>query len=68
MPVIRIARSPEDKVWRTLIAAGPISRISKDPIYIVSDEHVRLLRRKKLPFEVVPPSVRHCGGPSSERS
>jgi hypothetical protein len=55
MPVIRIPRTPEDKVWRTLVASGPISRISMDPIYIVSDEQIRLLRRKKLPFEVIPP-------------
>ena len=63
MPVIRIPRSPEDKVWRTLIASGPISRISQDPIYVVSDEQIRLLRRKKLPFEVVPLPDHNQAGP-----
>ena len=63
MPVIRIPRSPEDKVWRTLVASGPISRISQDPIYIVSDEQIRLLRRKKLPFEVVSPTDNNKAGP-----
>ena len=36
-------------------ASGPISRFSQELIYLVSDRQVRLLRRKKLPFEVVPP-------------
>ncbi len=62
MPVIRIPRGKDDKVWRTLVASGPISRISQEPIYAVSDEQVRLLRRKKLPFEVVPPTDNNQAG------
>lgn len=41
------------KVWRALIASGPVSRVSKEHIYIVSDRQVRMLRRKKLPFDIV---------------
>ena len=53
MPTIRIPESEWGKVWRVLVAAGPISRISQDPVYLVSDQQLRLLRRKKLPFELV---------------
>jgi hypothetical protein len=53
MPTIRIPASEWGKVWRALVAAGPISRISQEPVYLVSDQHLRLLRRKKLPFELV---------------
>jgi hypothetical protein len=55
MQVIRIPDDRWGEVWHALIATGPISRISKDPIYIVSDRQVKMLRRKKLPFELVPP-------------
>lgn len=53
MPTIRIPQEHWGKVWRTLVAAGPISRISQEPIYFVGEEHVRLLRKRKLPFEIV---------------
>jgi len=66
MPIIRISRGQGDKVWRTLVASGPISRISQEPIYIVSDEQIRLLRRKKLPFEIVPPLDGHKAGPKHD--
>jgi hypothetical protein len=55
MPFIRIPEPHWEKVWRALVASGPISRISQELIYSVSDQQIRLLRRKKLPFEVVPP-------------
>jgi hypothetical protein len=35
------------------VAAGPVSRISAEHEYLVSDEQARLLRKKKLPFEVI---------------
>ncbi len=54
MKAIRIPEEHWGKVWRVLVASGPISRISQEPVYIVSDKQVRLLRRKKLPFELVP--------------
>ena len=53
MPAIRIPEEHWGKVWRVLVASGPISRISQEPVYLVSDEQLRLLRRKKLPFELV---------------
>jgi hypothetical protein len=56
MPMIRIPASQWGKTWRVLVASGPISRVSQEPIYLVSDRQLRLLRRKKLPFELVPTS------------
>ncbi|HEV3145731.1 MAG TPA: hypothetical protein VGZ47_17720 [Gemmataceae bacterium] len=52
---IRIPQEHWGQVWGTLVASGPITRISKDPIYIISDKQLQLLRRKKLPFELLPP-------------
>jgi hypothetical protein len=53
MRAIRIPSQQWGKVWRVLVASGPISRISQEPVYLVSERQIRLLRRKKLPFEVV---------------
>ena len=53
MPFIRIPEAQWGKVWRALVASGPTSCIGPERIYVVSDRQVRLLRRKKLPFEVV---------------
>ena len=53
MPMIRIPVKHWGKVWRALIATGPISRFTEEPIYLVSERHVRMLRRKKLPFKLV---------------
>jgi hypothetical protein len=53
MPAIRIPEEHWGKVWRVLVASGPISRVSLQPVYYVSEEQVRLLRRKKLPFKLV---------------
>lgn len=55
MTTIRIAPENWGRVWRTLVAAGPVSRISEEPVYLVTEDQLRLLRRKKLPFEVVGP-------------
>jgi hypothetical protein len=54
MQAIRIPEEHWGKVWRELVASGPISRVSQEPVYIVSDQQVRMLRRKKLPFELLP--------------
>jgi hypothetical protein len=51
--MIRIPPEHWDQVWSTLVAAGPISRVSQDPVYQVSDDQVQLLTNKKLPFEVL---------------
>ena len=63
MQAIRIPDAQWGEVWRTLVATGPISCIGPEPpIYLVSDRQVRLLRRKRLPFEVVPaPDGRKAG-------
>jgi hypothetical protein len=60
---IRIPDAQWGEVWRVLVATGPISCIGPEPpIYLVSDRQVRLLRRKKLPFEVVQaPDGRQAG-------
>ena len=65
MQEIRIPPEQWGKVWRVLVASGPISRLSQEPIYLVSDRQIRLLRRKKLPFQVVPPSDGHRAGPTN---
>jgi hypothetical protein len=54
MPVIRIPEGQWGKVWRFLVQTGPISRISQEPLYVVSERQIRLLKKKKLPFDVVP--------------
>ena len=56
MQAIRIPDEYWGKVWRALVAAGPLTCIGPPPVYVVSDSQLRLLRRKKLPFEIVPPS------------
>ena len=66
MPMIRIPQEHWGKVWHTLVAAGPVSRVSQEPIYQVSEDQVRLLRKKKLPFEILPgpngfPAVKSAG-------
>jgi hypothetical protein len=53
MPTIRIPQDDWGKVWRALVASGPISRVSQEPVYQVSAEQLQLLRRRKLPFELV---------------
>jgi hypothetical protein len=63
MPTIRIPEAQWGKVWRALVASGPISRISQEPVYLVTDRQVRLLRRKRLPFELVSQPDGHRAGP-----
>ena len=53
MPTIRIAPEDWGKVWRALVASGPVARVSAEPVYQVSDAQLRLLRRRKLPFELI---------------
>ena len=53
--MIRIPEEHWGRVWRALVASGPVSRVSDDPVYMVSDEQLQLLRRKKLPFELIAP-------------
>ncbi len=53
MPAIRIPKEHWGRIWRELVASGPISRVSQELVYLVSDEQLRLLHRMKLPFELV---------------
>jgi hypothetical protein len=55
MQAIRIPNEHWGKVWRALVASGPIACIGPQRIYLVSDRQIRLLRRKKLPFEFATP-------------
>ncbi len=55
MPFIRIPQEHWGTVWWELVSSGPISRISHEPIYAISEKQLRLLRRKKLPFEMISP-------------
>ena len=50
MPVIRIPRNEWGKVWRFLVKTSPISRLSQETVYQVSDQQVELLRKQELPF------------------
>jgi hypothetical protein len=52
MPTIRIPQEHWGRVWRTLVASGPISRVSQEPLYLVTERQLQLLRKKKLPFEL----------------
>jgi hypothetical protein len=61
---IRIPAEHWGKVWRALVASGPISRISQEPVYMVSDRQIQMLRRKKLPFEIVPLPDNRKAGPN----
>jgi hypothetical protein len=65
MQAIRIPPEKWGKVWRVLVASGPITRPSQEPVYLVSDRQIRLLRRKRLPFEFVPVADGHRAGPSN---
>ena len=66
MPAIRIPDEHWGKVWHALIATGPIGRVSREPIYLVSQRQVRMLRRKKLPFELVPAPNGRTAKPNDE--
>jgi hypothetical protein len=61
--VIRIPDEHWGKVWEALVASGPISRVSQEPVYIISDRKLRMLRRKKLPCELVALSNGRQAGP-----
>jgi hypothetical protein len=55
MPRIRIPEEHWGEVWITLVEVGAISRISVEPIYLVSKKHIDALKEKNLPFELVNP-------------
>lgn len=53
MPRIRIPKEHWSEVWMTLVEVGAISRVSVEPIYLVSKKHIDVLQEKNLPFEFV---------------
>lgn len=61
---IRIPKDHWGKVWRALVAAGPVSRVSEELVYLITDRQLQLLRRKKLPFEVLASSNGQTPGPA----
>lgn len=65
MHTIRIPPEHWGKVWRALVAAGPVSRISAEPVYLVTDQQLRMLRRKKLRFELLTPPNGRATGPGN---
>ena len=54
MPVIRIPEKDWGKVWHSLLDVGPISRLSQDLVYLISDRQLKMLKKRKMPFELVP--------------
>jgi hypothetical protein len=62
MPMIRIPRDQWEKTWFALVSSGPISRVSEEPTYFVSDRQVQILRRKKLPFQLIDDSKDQATG------
>jgi len=53
MPRIRIPKEHWGEVWMVLVEVGAISRISVEPVYLVSKKHIDVLKEKNLPFEFV---------------
>ena len=53
MPKIRIPKEHWSEVWMALVEVGAISRVSVEPIYLVSKKHINVLQEKNLPFEFV---------------
>ena len=66
MPLIRIREKNWEEVWPALLDVGPFSRVEKDYVYDVSDEHVEMLRRRKLPFEQLNSSVSQRSKPRAQ--
>ncbi len=52
---IRIPEKSWGDVWFALVKVGPVSRIRQDYVYLIDDKQLRMLRRKKLPFELLDP-------------
>jgi hypothetical protein len=58
---IRIPKEHWGQVWRTLVAIGPLSRVSTQLDYVISERQLRVLKKKKLPFEMLGPANGHAG-------
>ena len=53
MTTIRISEDRWAEVWKFLTSIGPVTRISTEPIYEVSPQHLEALCHAGLPFEPV---------------
>ena len=42
---------PRETWHKALLQEGPVTRVSKDYIYLISDQHLQILEEKQLPFE-----------------
>lgn len=56
---IRIPREHWERVWFALVKSGPISRIPGDRVYLIDSRQLRMLRKRKLPFELLSPPNGH---------
>ena len=57
MRKIKIPDGHWGKVWRTLIQEGPITQVTKDHVYLVSEHHIHVLNEKQLPYFEVDSNV-----------
>ena len=53
MATIRIPEGRWAEVWKFLTSIGPITRISTEPIYEISAQHLEALCNAGLPFEPI---------------
>jgi len=53
MATIGIPTERWAEVWKFLTAIGPITRISTEPVYEISPQHLEALCNSGLPFEPV---------------
>jgi hypothetical protein len=67
MPVIRLLNDQDGQAWFTLIGVGPIHRIPPvdEERYVVSERHLEVLRRKRIPYEEVAPPIKGTGQSSA---
>ncbi len=50
---VKIPRQTWHKTWKSLRQEGPVTRVSQDYIYLISDRHLQILWGKQLPFEEI---------------
>ena len=50
---VKIPRQTWHKAWKLLLQEGPVTRVSKDYVYLISDRHLQILKEKQLPFEEI---------------
>ncbi len=48
MTKVKIPRTTWHKVWKSLLQEGPVTRVSKDYVYLVSDGHLQILQKSNF--------------------